>query len=324
MSDYNPKCFALPNGVLFNPDRADATQATLDPYLFPREALIALDVALATKRPLLVAGPPGCGKSRLAEAMAALLGWSFVHQTITSRTRLEQLTVEVDQLRRLNDAQLAARSDQHALARRDEEYYNPGAFWWAFDAASARRRGLPDSLPAPRSEPRFPGVERLAKDDQPAGTVLLLDEIDKAEPDLPNDLLEPLDRGSFGLPDGRTLYADPQRRWLTIITTNGERDLPAAFARRCATLLLDAPAYERLREIADVHAPKVDQALVEKIARRVIDLREELQDSGRRPPSTSEFLDAVRACQELGIDVDSELWSQIERVTLRKPLHSER
>ncbi len=328
MSHYTPRNFTLPADYCFRGDPRDPAESAADPYIFSREAVIAVDVALATGRPLLVAGPPGCGKSRLAETMAAVLRWNFVYQTITSRTRLEQLTVEVDHLRRLNDAHLAARSTSpHALADRDEEYYNPGIFWWAFDAHSARRRGLPESVARPRSEPRFPGVERKPPDEAREGTVLLLDEIDKAEPDLPNDLLEPLDRGSFGLPDGRTLRAQDGAQRLTVITTNRERELPPAFVRRCVTLLLAEPSREALVAIAAVRAPQAEKTLVEKVADRIEALRQELDESGRRPPGTSEFLDAVNTCQQLRIAVDSpdweETWQQIELVTLRKPMVTE-
>ena len=320
MSPYTPRKFSLPADYCFT------AQGDIDAYIFPEEAVIAVDVALVTRRPLLVAGPPGCGKSRLAETMAAVLRWNFLQQTITSRTRVEQLTVEVDHLRRLNDAYRAASPKAKALDR-DEEYYNPGIFWWAFDQQSARRRGLPSDA-KPRLAPRFPGIRRRPKG-QAQHTVLLIDEIDKAEPDLPNDLLEPLDRRSFGLPDGRTLAADPQQKLLTIVTTNRERELPQAFLRRCVSLLLEEPDLERLIAIARVRAPAVDGELTRRIADKMIELREQRRDSGQRSPGTSEFLDAVRTCHDLGIGVDSEAWQQVERATLCKPMvaqdeHSQR
>jgi MoxR-like ATPase len=201
MARYRPTNFTLPDDYSFAGDPA----LEIKPYIFSEAAVIAVEVALVTQRPLLVAGPPGCGKSRLAETVAAVLQWNFLHQTITSRTRVEQLTVDVDHLRRLNDAQRAARPDARSNSRaleRDEEYYNPGIFWWAFNPASASRRGLPANVGKPRVAARCGGVERRPAS-EPQHTVLLIDEIDKAEPDLPNDLLEPLDRRSFTLPDGR-------------------------------------------------------------------------------------------------------------------------
>lgn len=320
MTRYSPRHFQLPDDDCFPGEEASTRDSSpVEPYIFSRAALIAVDVALATERPLLVAGPPGCGKSRLAETMAAVLKWSFVRQTITSRTRCEQLTVEVDHLRRLNDAHCAARENGHALLERDREYYNPGIFWWAFDAHSAGLRGLPEEQP-PRSRPRFPGLARPAAAGEPPGTVVLIDEIDKAEPDLPNDLLEPLDRRSFGLPDNETLTADPRAKLLTIITTNGERELPQAFIRRCVTLLLEEPTRDALIAIAAVRAGEAEPALVAAIADKIVALRAELKDSGRRPPGTSEFLDAVHTCHRLGVGVDSEIWQQVEKATLRKPM----
>ncbi len=312
MSQYTPRKFDLPADYCF-PGEGDVAA-----YLFSEAAVIAVDVALATDRPLLVAGPPGCGKSRLAETMGAVLKWNFLHQTITSRSRVEQLTVDVDHLRRLNDAHRAGRSDAQVLDR-DEEYYNPGIFWWAFNHRSASRRGLPAGTGSPRLAPRSTAVVRRL-DQDPQHSVLLIDEIDKAEPDLPNDLLEPLDRRSFGLPDGRPLSADPQQKLLTIITTNRERELPQAFLRRCVCLLLKAPARNGLIAIARVRAPDVDADLVAAIANQIIELREQRSESGQRSPGTSEFLDAVRTCHELKVGVDSEVWKQVERATLLKPM----
>lgn len=320
MSRYTPrKLQRLPADYCF-PAEGDVAA-----YIFPEEAVIAVEVALVTQRPLLVAGPPGSGKSRLAETVAAVLQWNFLHQTITSRTRVEQLTVDVDHLRRLNDAHRAARLDARPNVEaldRDEEYYNPGIFWWAFNPASASRRGLPAVAGKPRLAPRFSGVVRRPKD-EPPHTVLLIDEIDKAEPDLPNDLLEPLDRRSFRLPDGRPLTADPQQELLTIITTNRERELPQAFLRRCVSLLLKEPDRDGLIAIARVRAPEVAVEMVAGIADKMVELREQRSDSGQRPPGTSEFLDAVRTCHGLQISVDSAKWQQVERATLLKPMVAE-
>ncbi len=316
MSQYTPRMFDLPdNDYCYRGE----PEHKVDAYIFSEAAVIAVDVALATGRPLLVAGQPGCGKSRLAETMAAVLKRNFLYQTITSRTRFEQLTVEVDHLRRLNDAHGAARSDRIAL-QRDREYYNPGIFWWAFNPQSACRRGLPAGAMPPRSAPRFTGIMRRLVD-QTQDTVLLIDEIDKAEPDLPNDLLEPLDRRSFGLPDGSTLFGDPEQKLLTIITTNRERELPQAFLRRCVSLFLEEPDKDGLMAIARVRAPEVDDRdLVARIAGKIEALRAELKDSGQRWPGTSEFLDAVRTCHALKISVDSPQWQHVEQSTLRKPM----
>lgn len=315
MARYAPRNFTLPADYCHPGD----AKREIEPYLFSEQIVIAVDVALATRRPLLVAGAPGCGKSRLAEAMAAVLGWSLLTETMTSRTRLEQLTVEVDHLRRLHDAQRAARPGGGELLP-DAAYHNPGVFWWAFDPQSAARRGLgvEDAARHRLADLSFPGNEP-AQPGRPKGTVLLIDEIDKAEPDVPNDLLEPLDRLSFCLPDGAALKGDPQRKLLTVITTNRERDLPQAFLRRCVSLIIDEPGKEQLIAIATAHNAKVGVELVEAIADKLIALRKDAANERRRPPGTSEFLDAITACEELAIAVDSDLWRQIERAVLLKP-----
>lgn len=316
MTRYSPRHFTLPGDYCFIGD----DKRNIDPYLFPDAAVIAVDVALATGRPLLVAGPPGCGKSRLAEAMAAVLGWNFLGKTMTSRTRLEELTAEVDHLRRLHDAHRAARPGTEQL-KPEKAYHNPGVFWWAFDRESAARRGLSaeDAITHEVALP-FPGTES-ATDAPTQHTVLLIDEIDKAEPDVPNDLLEPLDRRSFCLPDGATRRADPKQKLLTIITTNRERELPKAFLRRCVSMVFDEPDRASLIAIARVHYPNADPSRVDAIVGRIIAIRDKPSEAGRRHPSTSEFLDAIRACEELKVAVadDNPLWRQIESAVLIKP-----
>lgn len=285
----------------------------IDPYLFSDAIAIAVDVALVTNRPLLVSGPPGSGKSQLARAVAALLKWNFIDCTITSRTRLETLTVDVDHLARLHDAQRAAISG--ADAEPEQCYWRPGIFAWAFNPAKAATLTGAKSAHA-----NFPGQWRTQADGA-QHTVLLLDEIDKAEPDLPNDLLEPLDRRSFALPDGRRFEAADTHRTLTFITSNGERELPQAFVRRCVRLHIDHPDKNGLVAIAKQHFPDAKKPRVEAIAAKVENFRKELEEAGQRPPGTSEFLDAVRACEKLDVQVaDSAagIWPHIEQAVLLK------
>lgn len=299
----------------------------IDPYVFNEDIVIAVDVALATNRPLLISGNPGCGKSRLADAVAAVQEWNLLGKTITSRTRLEELTVEIDHLRRLNDAHSKA---EDAKLRPDAFYQNPGIFWWAFHPSSARYRGM-SSDQAKRYEVNltFPGTRRGRVWQHPV--VLLIDEIDKAEPDLPNDLLEPLDRRSFGLPDGGKIEGKPDLAILTLITTNGERELPQAFLRRCITLELPDPGKKQLIGIGQKHFPQGDSGRIEKIAQKMEQFRTKAREQRRRPPGTSEFLDAIRACEELGIDVDENdhdkkdsVWARIENAVLVKEPRRER
>jgi MoxR-like ATPase len=149
-------------------------------------------------------------------------------------------------------------------------------------------------------------------------TVLLLDEIDKAEPDLPNDLLEPLDRRRFAVPNGPGIEADPNLKMLVIITTNGERELPLAFLRRCVSLVLEDPDDDRLQEIACKHYPRGDGDLHLAVALKVLEQRDRARQLDRRPPGTSEYLDALRACADLHITPQHRVWCQLAQATLVK------
>jgi len=163
--------------------------------------------------------------------------------------------------------------------------------------------------------------------------VLLIDEIDKAEPDLPNDLLEPLDRRRFDLPDGfraqrdggeHTCIAAPAAggpRLLTLITTNRERDLPQAFLRRCVLLEIPDPDEAGLVAIAGQHFPEGDGNRMGAIARLLVRLQGQAKALRVRPPGTAEMLDAVRACEGLGITPSEDpgsVWAHIERAVLAK------
>lgn len=252
-------------------------------------------------------------------------------RTITSRTRLETLTAEVDQLRRLHDANVHRAGD---TLKPDGGYLNPGIFWWAFAPAPARCRGLPlEVAQAYQAELDYPGIDRGRG--APHDTVLLLDEIDKAEPDLPNDLLEPLDRRRFDLPDGVRIdgrghigAAEGAPTLLTIITTNGERELPPAFIRRCILLDLQPPeepaaALARLVQIGARHLPPTDEAerrRIEAIARLMLEFRVKAREARLRPPGTAEFLDAIRACHRLRVEVSDQdpVWCRLEQAVLDK------
>ncbi len=335
---YQPTYFTgLPkDGIL----KSKPGKPPIEPYCFDEGIAIAVDVALATGRPLLVMGEPGSGKSRLADAVAAAQGWNLLTCTITSRTRLETLTADVDQLRRLHDANVQRQGED---LKPDGCYLTPGIFWWAFAPETACRRGLtPADAQKYAAELPYPGTDR--GQGRPHPTVLLLDEIDKAEPDLPNDLLEPLDRRRFSLPDGiagtRQITAPDDATLLTIITTNGERELPPAFIRRCVLLDLnppelpedaspdarkqaDAQALARLVQIGCQHLPPQDDAERERIAaiaRLMQDLRTKAAEDRLRRPGTAEFLDAIHACHKLRVPVSPEdrVWRQLEQAVLDK------
>jgi MoxR-like ATPase len=228
---------------------------------------------------------------------------------VTSRTRADDLLWRFDTLRRLNDAQ--SRNTRALLAR--QYYVEPGTLWWAFDPESAASRGRLWPVDATRHamNPGTAGSDRRA--------VVLLDEIDKADPDLPNDLLEPFDVGSFTVRDTN----DPIQRTrdvLLVLTTNGERELPPAFLRRCVALKLPDPTDDWFVKIAERRLDEDEQAspLLRDVAVEVMAWRKRTRKAGVRAPGTAEYLDAVLACRELGITPQSAAWQDVALAVLWK------
>lgn len=272
---------------------------------------LAVNVALAAGRPLLVRGKPGTGKSSLAPDVADRLGWRYYGRTITSRTHAKDLLWSYDTVRRLNDA-AAGGTIEDPLA-----YLNPGVLWWAFSTESASRRGLSEEDMHAR------GLSQLS---DPSGNpgrraIVLLDEIDKADPDLPNDLLTPLGALEFEVTEVEEhpiVKADEPP--LVVVTTNEERDLPRAFVRRCVVLALPEPDADRMLEIAHAHfGHRVDDEQLRRVLqsyRAVISDRE----PNEHEPGLAEFLDAVASVIELGATPhDVERWTQVVELTLKKP-----
>lgn len=282
-------------------------------YVYSPSIVLAVNVALATHRPLLLAGSPGTGKTTLAANVAHVLGWRFYPRTVTSRTRARDLMWSFDALRRLADAQASAQTGPTSLRPR-EAYIEPQTLWWAFDAASAASRGA------------APGTTGVRPAEDPAGgpadrrAVVLLDEIDKAEPDLPNDLLEALDTERFTIEelDPPLRVAARRENVLTFITTNGERQLPAAFFRRCIVLKLESPSEDWLVNIANHRFGAATEPLHRAIAKRLQVLRDAAVRQNLREPSTAEYLDALAACQRLRIDHTSPEWQLLEQAVLWK------
>jgi MoxR-like ATPase len=289
---------ALAYTPIFDPTISTPRQAgvlnNISPYAKPKAALpyvyhtpeivLAVNVALATDRPLLLSGRPGSGKSTLARHVASCLEWEYQEETVTSRTQANDLLWRFDALQRLSEA-----SSTNVEVRAEREYVEPGVLWWTFN---------PDS--AHLSSPRLKNMEKPSAFQKIRGIVVLLDEIDKAEPDVPNDLLVPLGDRSF-VPRGHPTPVAATKKFLLCITTNGERELPQAFVRRCITLSLKRPSPERLREIAVAHHPELAQTdeVLDHVLSAFSALEKEMIRLRRRPPSTAEFLDAVQACLEL-------------------------
>ncbi|WP_322990160.1 MoxR family ATPase [Hoeflea sp.] len=223
-------------------------------YVAEKDLTVAVNAAIRLERPLLVKGEPGTGKTELAYQVAQSLGLDLIEWSVKSTTKAQQGLYEYDAVSRLRDSQLG------------DERVN--------DVANYIRRGkLWDAFAADKK------------------TVLLIDEIDKADIEFPNDLLQELDRMEFFVYEtGETIRA--RQRPIVIITSNNEKELPDAFLRRCFFHYIRFPEMETLQRIVDVHYPGIKQTLVREALTQFYAIRE---TSGlKKKPSTSEALDWIR------------------------------
>ncbi len=304
-------------------------------YLHDPKLQLAAETAIVTQRPLLVRGEPGSGKSSFASFAARNLKWRYYEITITGRTEGKDLLWKYDALSRLRDAQ--AKSPDLAPHR----YITPGILWWAFNRDDAleffyQRKKCSQKDDSFSNEYVEPFSEINCKRD-PSRAVVLIDEIDKADPDIPNDLLEVFGLNRFivdeldrpvlrNIPTLNKDSSSPNHfgSLLIVITTNQERDLPPAFIRRCVVHTLEEPENEqsqinRLVEIAGLHMGPLLEShptgkdLVRRVAEKCCHLRREAQSHYRRGPSIAEFLDALRVCFKLNISPESQIWQQVEQ-----------
>lgn len=276
-----------------------ATQRPYVPYMYSEDAELAVKVALATGRPLLLRGEAGCGKSTMAFDAAVVLGWTYYEKVFTSRTTAGEVMWSVDSVRRLADA-----TAHPELARENRNYVTPEVLWWAFDAESAGKFA-----------PGDPGED---SDPDRTGAVVLLDEIDKADPDVPNDLLQPLGDNRFAVHDLPGLVVNRKRPLLLVVTSNQERALTRAFLRRCVCLTFPPPDAAWLEMVARRHYPEVSSGLLAQLVEVLMKHRKHAPDGAHRP-GVSELLDAIRACQTFGIADETHAdWDRLARVLMKK------
>ena len=248
-------------------------------YVATDDLKTAVNAAIVLERPLLVKGEPGTGKTVLAREIASAIGAPIIEWHIKSTTKAQQGLYEYDAVARLRDSQLGDKR-VHDIAN----YIRRGKLWEAFTA--------------------------------PERPVLLIDEIDKADIEFPNDLLQELDRMEFFVYEtGETIRAE--RRPIVIITSNNEKELPDAFLRRCFFHYIKFPDAETMQAIVDVHFPGIKKRLVAEALTIFFELRD--VPGIKKKPSTSELLDWLKLL--LNEDIDVETLRERDPRKVIPPLH---
>ncbi|MCP5074973.1 MAG: MoxR family ATPase [Rhodobacteraceae bacterium] len=223
-------------------------------YVSTDDLTIAVNAAIALERPLLVKGEPGTGKTELARQISMALGLPMLEWNIKSTTKAQQGLYEYDAVSRLRDSQLGEERVHEV-----KNYIKKGKLWHAFEADGKQ--------------------------------VLLIDEIDKADIEFPNDLLQELDKMEFHVYEtGETIRA--RQRPIVIITSNNEKELPDAFLRRCFFHYIRFPDTETMKQIIDVHFPDIKPNLVTEALSQFYEIRE--TPGLKKKPSTSEVLDWLK------------------------------
>ena len=250
-----------------------------DDYVSTDDLTMAVNAAITLERPLLVKGEPGTGKTELARQVARALGLRMIEWNIKSTTKAQQGLYEYDAVSRLRDSQLGEERVHDV-----RNYIRKGKLWDAFEADEK--------------------------------VVLLIDEIDKADIEFPNDLLQELDRMEFHVYEtGETVRAET--RAIVIITSNNEKELPDAFLRRCFFHYISFPDEETMRAIVDVHFPGLKGRLLNEALTLFFEVRE--VPGLKKKPSTSELLDWIKLL--VSEDVDPQVLRERDPRKLIPPLH---
>ena len=234
-----------------------------DNYVVTKELMNAVNVAIALEKPLLIKGEPGTGKTMLAEAIADSLGMELIIWGIKSTTKAQEGLYVYDTVQRLYDSQFGEGNVADI-----KQYIKLGKLGEAFSS-----------------------------DKQ---VVLLIDEIDKADLEFPNDLLWELDKMEFYINETKETIRTKHRP-IVIITSNAEKELPDAFLRRCIFHYIEFPNKEKMEEIINVHFGDIDKKLSEKALEAFYEIRE--MDDLQKKPSTSELLDWIQALMISGVNI---------------------
>ena len=223
-------------------------------YVSTNDLAVAVNASIALEKPLLVKGEPGTGKTELAKQIAKSLKLNIIEWNIKSTTKAQQGLYEYDAISRLRDSQLGNKE-----ISRISNYIKKGKIWNAFESKEK--------------------------------TVLLIDEIDKADIEFPNDLLQELDKMQFHVYEtGELIKA--KKRPIVIITSNNEKELPEAFLRRCFFHFIQFPEIETLKRIVKVHFPDIKKSLLDSAIKKFFQIRE--VPGLKKKPSTSEALDWIK------------------------------
>ncbi len=252
-------------------------------YVATQDLKLAVNAALTLQRPLLIKGEPGTGKTMLAEEVAAALGMPLMQWHIKSTTKAQQGLYEYDAVSRLRDSQLAD-IDGGERVKDIHNYIVRGVLWQAFAS------------------------------DVPV--VLLIDEIDKADIEFPNDLLREIDRMEFYVYETRELIR-AKHRPLVVITSNNEKELPDAFLRRCFFHYIRFPDKETMQAIVDVHYPAIKKELLAAALAAFFQMRD--VPGLKKKPSTSELLDWLKLL--LAEDIPPEALHSKDTKAVVPPLH---